>query len=170
MPSIQASSYSPTIKKRALRCKLVDLREQCGMTTSEVCKRLHWSPSKLTREAHQHGWWRKYNDVFTNEFPGFKAGASEIWTYQTMFSPGLLQIAEYIKLVRPSIGIGDDAEIQRHVDARLERQRILAQNFKPCRFHALVDESAVFRISDDAVRAAQISHVLAMTERENVRT
>ncbi|MEU5992540.1 helix-turn-helix transcriptional regulator [Spirillospora sp. NPDC047418] len=204
MPSIQASGYSPTIKKRALSRKLVELREQCGMTTSEVCKRLRWSPSKLnyiekakwvdpnsdsvadlcelygvgptdtdaliklTREARQRGWWRKYNDVFTNEFPGFEAGASEIWTYQTMFIPGLLQTPEYIKLVGPSVGIDDDAEIQRHVDARLERQRILAQKVKPCRFHAVIDESAVLRISNDAVRAAQISHVLAMTERENV--
>lgn len=204
MPSIQASGYSPTIKKRALSRKLVELREQCGMTTSEVCKRLRWSPSKLnyiekakwvdpnsdsvadlcelygvgpsdtealiklTREARQRGWWRKYNDVFTNEYPGFEAGASEISTYQTTFIPGLLQTPEYIELAAPSVGINDADEIRRHVEARMERQRILSRRTAPCRLHAVIDESAFLRIPDTAVRAAQIRHVLTMIDRENV--
>ncbi|WP_378286097.1 helix-turn-helix domain-containing protein [Actinomadura rugatobispora] len=47
MPEIQAAGYSPTIKKRALSRKLVELRKHQGLTTTEVCRRLRWSPSKL---------------------------------------------------------------------------------------------------------------------------
>ena len=44
---INAAGYSPTIKKRALSRKLVELRKQVGLTTTDVCGRLRWSPSKL---------------------------------------------------------------------------------------------------------------------------
>ncbi|WP_329518771.1 helix-turn-helix domain-containing protein [Spirillospora sp. NBC_01491] len=47
MSEIRAAGYSPTIKKRALSRRLVELRKQVGLTTTEVCKRLRWSPSKL---------------------------------------------------------------------------------------------------------------------------
>ncbi|MFA1543942.1 helix-turn-helix domain-containing protein [Actinomadura monticuli] len=47
MSEIHVEGYSPTIKKRALSRKLVAARKEIGMTTTEVCKRLHWSPTKL---------------------------------------------------------------------------------------------------------------------------
>ncbi|MFG2013762.1 helix-turn-helix domain-containing protein [Actinomadura geliboluensis] len=204
MPSIQASGYSPTIKKRALSRKLVELREQCGMTTSEVCKRLRWSPSKLnyiekakwvdpnsdsvadlcelygvgpsdtealiklTREARQRGWWRKYNDVFRDDYVGLEAGASEIFTFQTTLIPGLLQTPGYIEAVTRLAGIQDDAEIRRHVAARTQRQEIISRKSAPCRFHALIDENALVRIKDTAVRSEQIRHLINASTRPNV--
>lgn len=47
MREIDAGGYSPTIKKRALSRRLVEIRKQVGLTTTEVCKRLRWSPTKL---------------------------------------------------------------------------------------------------------------------------
>ncbi|MEU8345231.1 Helix-turn-helix domain-containing protein [Actinomadura meyerae] len=47
MSEIHVEGYSPTIKKRALSRKLVVARKEVGMTTTEVCKRLRWSPTKL---------------------------------------------------------------------------------------------------------------------------
>lgn len=47
MSEVQAEGYSPTIKKRALSRKLVAARKEVGMTTTEVCKRLRWSATKL---------------------------------------------------------------------------------------------------------------------------
>src|SRR3979409_263369 len=40
---------------------------------------------QLCRDGRQRGWWRKYNDVFPNELPGFEAGASQIRTFETSF-------------------------------------------------------------------------------------
>jgi transcriptional regulator with XRE-family HTH domain len=201
---IRADGYSPTIKKRALSRKLIELRQQCGLTTSEVCKQLRWSPSKLnyiekakwidpnsdavtdlcelygvegrdrealislTREARKRGWWRKYNDVFTNELPGFEAGASVIRTFVTTYVPGLLQVPSYIELILRSIGIEDPAEIDRHVAARLERQKVLTRDETPCRLHAVIDENAIRRITDSEVRTAQIEHLLKMTEQPTI--
>src|SRR6266581_2650915 len=111
MDEIRAGGYSPTIRKRSLSRRLVELRKACGLTTTEVQRQLNWSASKLNyiekakwiepnsdavadlcelygvegrerealirlaREGRQRGWWRKYNDVFSNELPGFEAGA-----------------------------------------------------------------------------------------------
>jgi transcriptional regulator with XRE-family HTH domain len=133
MDETRAAGYSPTIRKRSLSRKLVELRKACGLTTSEVQQRLGWSATKLNyiekakwiapnsddvtdlcelygvegpqrdalirlaREGRQRGWWRKYNDVFPDELPGFEAGASRIQTFEACFIPGLLQVPATLK-------------------------------------------------------------------------
>ena len=107
---IRTGGYSPTIRKRSLSRKLVELRKNCGLTTTQVQLQLNWSASKLNyiekakwiepnsdavadlcelygvegrerdaliqlaREGRQRGWWTRYNEVFSNELPGFEAG------------------------------------------------------------------------------------------------
>ena len=96
---------------------------------------------RLAREGRQRGWWRKYNDVFPDELPGFEAGASQIRTFETSFIPGLLQVPSYIELVTRAAGIDDPAAIEHHVDARIGRQQILTRDDDPCRLHAIIDET-----------------------------
>jgi hypothetical protein len=204
MADIQAHGYSPTVKKRALSRKLVELRHQCGMTTTQVWKQLNWSATKLnyiekakwiepssdavadlcelygvegrerdaliqlTREARQRGWWRKYNDVFRDDFVGLEAGASKIRTFETTFIPGLLQAADYIEMITRVAGIEDSAEIKRHVDARLERQKVLTRDVDSCRLHAVIDENALLRIANPETREAQTRHLIEMIELPNV--
>ncbi|HEY7432766.1 MAG TPA: helix-turn-helix transcriptional regulator [Streptosporangiaceae bacterium] len=47
MEDARSSGYSPTIRKRSLGRRLVELRQGCGMTTTEVQRRLGWSATKL---------------------------------------------------------------------------------------------------------------------------
>ncbi|GAA1814095.1 helix-turn-helix transcriptional regulator [Actinomadura chokoriensis] len=204
MADIRASGYSPTIKKRALSRKLVDLRKQCGLTTAQVCRQLNWSHTKLnyiekgkwvepnsdavadlcelygvegsdrealiklTREARQRGWWRKYNDVFVSELPGFEAGACHIRTFENTVIPGLLQVPSYVELITRANGYQDEAEITRRVDARLERQKILTHERRPCRLHAVIDENAILRINNVQVRSEQLQHLIQTSERRNI--
>jgi transcriptional regulator with XRE-family HTH domain len=123
---------------------------------------------KLTREARQRGWWRKYNDVFRDDYVGLEAGASEIFTFQTTLVPGLLQTPGYIEAVTRLADIQDDAEIRRHVAARIQRQEIILRKSAPCRLHALIDENALVRIKDSAVRSEQIRHLINASTRPNV--
>jgi hypothetical protein len=198
---VRATGYSPTIRKRSLSRRLVELRKGCGLTTTEVQRQLSWSASKLNyiekakwiepnsdavadlcelygvegrerdaliklaREGRQRGWWRKYNDVFPDELPGFEAGASQIRTFETTFIPGLLQIPSYIELITRTAGISDT---QRHIDARVQRQKILTRDTGPCHLHAVIDENATGRITDPLIRRAQLSHLTQMTARPNV--
>jgi hypothetical protein len=196
--------YSPTIRKRSLSRRLVELRKACGLTSSDVQRQLSWSATKLNyiekakwikpdsddvtdlcelygvegherdaliklaREGRQRGWWRKYNDVFPDELPGFEAGASRIRAFETTFIPGLLQVPSYIELVTHAAGITDPAEVQRHLSARLARQEILARHTNPCQLHAVIDENAILRITDPAIRRTQLAHLVEITARPNV--
>ena len=82
----------------------------------------------LARQSRERGWWTKYNDVFgREELPGWEAGASAIWTFETAFIPGLLQTPDYIELITRAAGITDPAEIRRHTEARTRRQAILTR-------------------------------------------
>jgi len=203
MPDSPASGYSPTIRKRALARRLVELRQGCAMTTTAVQRRLGWSATKLNwlekakwiepvtdqvvdlcelygvdgperealialaREARQRGWWSKYSDVFSSELPGFEAGASLIRTFETAFIPGLLQVPTYIELITRAAGITDPAEVARHVDARVQRQQILSRS-DPCRLHAVIDENAIARITDPAIRRDQLRHLVRVARRRNI--
>jgi transcriptional regulator with XRE-family HTH domain len=204
MHEIRAGGYSPTVRKRSLSRKLVELRKACGLTTTDVQRQLGWSATKLNwiekakwvepssdavvdlcelygvegtdrdalvtlaREGRQRGWWRKYNDVFGSELPGFESGASVILTFETAFIPGLLQIPSYIELATRTAGIDDPAEVQRHLDARIKRQHILTRDLAPCRLHAIIDENAIARITDPAIRNDQLTHLAEITGRPNV--
>jgi hypothetical protein len=204
MEDTRAAGYSPTIRKRALARRLVELRQGLHLTTTEVQRRLGWSATKLNwlekakwiepvtdqvvdlcelygvegaerealvalaREARQRGWWSKYNDVFSSELPGFEAGASLIRTFETAFIPGLLQVPAYIELIMRAAGITDPAETARHIDARVRRQQILTRNGGPCHLHAVIDENAIARITDPAIRRDQLGHLTKMARRRNV--
>jgi transcriptional regulator with XRE-family HTH domain len=204
MEDTRAGGYSPTIRKRALARRLVELRQACGLTTTDVQRRLGWSATKLhwlekakwiepvtdqvvdlcelygiegtdretlialAREARQRGWWSKYNDVFSSELPGFEAGASLIRTFETAFIPGLLQVPRYIELITRAAGITDPAEVRRHVDARMRRQQILTRSDNPCHLHAVIDENAIARIGDSAIRHDQLSHLVKAADSPNV--
>jgi hypothetical protein len=196
--------YSPTIKKRSLSRQLVELRQACGLTTTDVQRQLGWSATKLNyiekakwikpdsddvtdlcelygvdgarrdallklaREGRQRGWWRKYNDVFPDEYPGFEAGAAQIRTFEPAFIPGLLQVPGYVELAARAYGVDDPVELQRRVDARVERQKILTRDHEPCQLHAVIDENAILRITDPAIRRDQISRLIEMAARPNV--
>jgi len=204
MEDARPGGYSPTIRKRALARRLVELRQACHLTTTDVQRRLGWSATKLNwlekarwiepvtdqvvdlcelygidsperdalitlaREARQRGWWSKYNDVFSSELPGFEAGASQIRTFETAFIPGLLQVPGYIELITRAAGITDPAEAARHLDARVHRQQILTRDGAPCRLHAVIDENAIARVTDPAIRRDQLSHLVKITSRPNV--
>lgn len=204
MDEIAGAGYSPTIRKRSLSRKLVELRKSCGLTTSDVQRQLGWSATKLNyiekakwivpnsddvtdlcelygvegrqrdalitlaREGRQRGWWRKYNDVFPDELPGFEAGAAQIRTFETSFIPGLLQVPSYIELVTRAAGIEDPAAIKHHVSARIARQEILTRASDPCHLHAIIDENAIARITDTTIRRAQLGHLIEITSRPNV--
>lgn len=125
---------------------------------------------QITKEARQRGWWRakRFQGVFSNEFPGYEAGASKLCTYENFLIPGLLQSPSYVDLVNTHAGINDPAELARHRDARLERQKILTRPADPVHLHAVIDENVVVRITDPSIRAEQLAHILDVCELPNV--
>jgi transcriptional regulator with XRE-family HTH domain len=143
---------------------VVDLCELYGIEAAERDALIG-----LAREGRERGWWSKYNDVFgREELPGWEVGASRIATFEAAFIPGLLQIPAYIELITRTAGISDPAEISRHVEARTRRQVILDREQDPCQLDAVIDENAIIRITDGAIRASQLTHLAELAGRPGI--
>ncbi|WP_307624182.1 helix-turn-helix transcriptional regulator [Streptomyces sp. V3I7] len=127
----------------------------------------------LAREANVAGWWHSYSDVLPSWFPtyvGLEGAAALIRTYEVQFVHGLLQTEEYARaVVRRGMKGASDADVERRVALRLERQRFLASENGP-EFHIVLDEAALRRpYGDREVMRGQLQHLIDVSERPNVR-
>jgi transcriptional regulator with XRE-family HTH domain len=122
----------------------------------------------LAREARQRGWWEKYQDVFQSSLPDFESGASVLRTYEIVLIPGLLQTEEYARAIWRAGRVMDEALIDRHVAARLARQRLLTREDPPSMI-ALIDEAALRKqVGGGNVMKAQIRRLAELAARPNI--
>jgi Domain of unknown function (DUF5753) len=126
----------------------------------------------LARDANTPGWWHRFSDVLPGWFQsylGLEAAATLIRTYEVQFIPGLLQTRAYARAV-VLLGHEDasEDEIERRVDLRMARQKLLNRPDPP-QLWAVVDEAALRRaIGGPAVLRAQIEALIEATELPNV--
>ncbi|GHF29323.1 MULTISPECIES: helix-turn-helix domain-containing protein [Streptomyces] len=126
----------------------------------------------LAREANVAGWWHSYGDVLPGWFQtyvGLEGAASHISVYEVQFVHGLLQTEGYAHAVvvrgNPK---ADEAEIERRVSLRMERQKLLFSERAP-RFHAVLDEAALHRpYGGPEVMRGQLQHLIDISEQPNV--
>ncbi|GII67428.1 transcriptional regulator [Sphaerisporangium krabiense] len=118
----------------------------------------------LVTQANRPGWWHNYDDVLPNWFEayvGLEEAATRIRCYEVQFIPGLLQTEGYARAVvmlgHPE---GTEEEIQRRVDLRMARQRLLERNSPP-HLWAVIDEAALRRpLGGPDVMRGQIKHLI----------
>ncbi|WP_328377467.1 helix-turn-helix transcriptional regulator [Streptomyces sp. NBC_00440] len=94
--------------------------------------------------------------------------ASSVSAYENMTFPGLLQTEEYIQaLYEERVPQLSEAEIQKNVEARLERQAVLSRD--PLPIVAFVIEESVLQrpIGGKSVLRNQMLHVLKCTQAMN---
>jgi transcriptional regulator with XRE-family HTH domain len=123
---------------------------------------------QLVRQANEPNWWHRYTDVLPSWFELYlrlEQAASVIRSYQVQFVPGLLQSEQYARAVIVQGHGGEDAEeIDRRVNLRMTRQKLLAEPDAP-RFWAVIDEAALRRaFGPPAVMREQINHLLELAE------
>lgn len=126
----------------------------------------------LAAQADSAGWWREYADVvpgWLETYLSLEQSASVIRSYEVQFVPGLLQTEDYARAV---IGLGrcdvPEARLQRRVELRMRRQRILYGSDAP-RLWAVVDEAALRRpVGGALTMAAQLRHLIAVCELPHV--
>lgn len=127
----------------------------------------------LAREANVAGWWHSYSDVLPTWFPtyvGLEGAAHLIRAYEVQFIHGLLQTEEYARaVVRRGMRGASEADVERRVTLRLERQKYLVAENAPD-FHIVLDEAALRRpYGDREVMRGQLQHLVEISERPNVR-
>ncbi|HEY1915263.1 MAG TPA: helix-turn-helix transcriptional regulator [Streptosporangiaceae bacterium] len=123
---------------------------------------------QLAREARQPGWWQSFRDVLPNPYEvyiGLEAGAASIRNFEPLLVPGLLQTEAYAReLSRNGPLELDRDEVERRVEVRMARQRILARSDRP-RLWAIIDEAVIHRqVGGPAVMREQLQHLIATAD------
>jgi len=106
---------------------------------------------RLAREARRKGWWHEFRDLDQDSalkqvaFVDNETAAASIRTYQAILVFGLFQTEEYARAVLRAVRLDlPDVEIDRHVELRMKRQKLLDQQEMP-RLWVVLDEAALRR-------------------------
>jgi transcriptional regulator with XRE-family HTH domain len=126
----------------------------------------------LMRQANTRGWWQQHSDLLPSWFEMYlrlEQVAKVVRTYQVQFVPGLLQSEEYARaIIMHGHRSRSDLEIDRRVQLRMERQKMLAQPDAP-HLWAVIDEAALTRpFGPPRVMRAQLDHLLEAGSAPNV--
>ena len=115
---------------------------------------------ELAREGKQRAWWQPY-DVPYATYISLEAEAASISDYNTDVVPGLLQVDGYARaLFEAAEPPNSPAVVERHVEARMRRQELLARGDGP-RFHCIVDEVALRRpVGGPEVMRSQLERII----------
>jgi transcriptional regulator with XRE-family HTH domain len=128
----------------------------------------------LARKSREPGWWQEYGDVLPTwfeEYVGLESAASEIFTYEVQFVPGLLQTAEYARAIAARAReLDHQGEVERHVRLRMARGKLLSRAVAPPTLWAILDEGALLRpIGGVRVMRDQIEALIDAVLRPNIR-
>ncbi len=123
---------------------------------------------RLSREARQPGWWHSFRDILPNPYEvyiGLEAGAASIRNFEPVVIPGLLQTEDYARqTLRNGPGELDREDVERLVQVRMERQRILGREDRP-RLWAVLDEAIIRRVvGGPEVMREQLRHLIDCAE------
>lgn len=132
------------------RAELADLLEAAAMDVAS------W------RRLHRQGLRRKQEAAGEVE-----RAARTIRTFQPVCVPGLLQIAEYARLVMSAGNPFEQPDIAEAVNSRLQRQAILYDETK--RFEFILTEGALrWRPGSIQMQRAQLAHLISISSLPNV--
>jgi transcriptional regulator with XRE-family HTH domain len=98
--------------------------------------------------------------------------AETIWNWEPHIVPGLLQTEDYARSIFEAwqtVITMSPAEIQRRVEIRLERQRLLERK-PPLTLSFVIDESVLTRqIGDAGVMRGQLEHLVECSQRTGIK-
>ncbi len=128
----------------------------------------------LARTARTRGWWDAYADSLPSDYSAYielESEAAFIRSYDGMILHGLLQTAEYAREITRAalMGLSSPAEIERRVEVRMTRQRLLLREENPMRLWTIIDEAALTRqVGTAAMMQDQYERLLELADRDNV--
>ena len=144
-----------------------DVRDLCDLYgVTDEAQRDHMMT--LAVEGKQRAWWQSYGLSY-EPYVGLEADAIVISAFQSSAVHGLLQTADYARAGHEGAMPRFSPErIERQIEAKLTRQRILMRD-NPPRFAVVLDEAALHRmVGGRRVMAAQLAKILEMSALPNV--
>jgi transcriptional regulator with XRE-family HTH domain len=127
---------------------------------------------QLAQSASQRGWWDAYADTLGPQYAALialEAEAESIRWYSPILVPGLLQTESYAReVIRSGFLIAPPGEIERRVQIKMTRQRVLAGDSPP-QLSVILDEAALLRTVGSAdVMREQVAHLVKLAEAPNI--
>lgn len=123
---------------------------------------------RLARESGERGWWADYGNTVPHwfaDFLGMETVATEVWTYESEYVPGLLQTQKYVEAMA-SESTPSDAE--RFTRLRATRWKRLVDD-DPLTLRAVLNEAVLCRaVGGPDVMRGQIRHIIETAELPNV--
>jgi transcriptional regulator with XRE-family HTH domain len=126
---------------------------------------------ELRREGTKRGWWATYRlPDWLQAYIGFEADATTLRALELELIPGLLQTEGYARAVHiAGHHMTPTTEVERRVDARMQRQARLTAPDDPLVLSVVVSESALHRaLALGTVGIEQIDHLVASARLPNV--
>ncbi len=156
-----------TARVRPQRRTLVALLDLYGISVDQRDEIL-----ALSREADVQGWLRPYHSELPEQYTtyiSFEDEAASVSNYESLFVPGLLQTEDYaLAVVRGVLPSASAKEVEQRVQARMERQQVLAKA-DPLHLWAITDEAALRRdVGGRSVMRSQMKHLAAAAQEPNV--
>ncbi|MEU0740804.1 helix-turn-helix transcriptional regulator [Streptomyces sp. NPDC006134] len=126
----------------------------------------------LAEQANRPGWWHAYRDVVPAWFTAYvslETDATVLRTYEPQYVTGLLQTPDYARAVLRAGFPGDgDADLERRVELRLRRQRLLGRPDPPTLW-VVMEEAVLHRpVGGPEVMREQIDRLLEVSELDHV--
>jgi transcriptional regulator with XRE-family HTH domain len=139
----------------------------------EVSRQHRERLTELGRTARQRGWWDAYADMLGPEYAtliALESDADSAGWYAAQIVPGLLQTEEYAReIIRSTLLISPPGEMERRVQVRMSRQRVLSGD-SPLELAVILDEAALERqVGGAAVMRTQLRHLVEIAEQPNVQ-
>ncbi|MDQ1028149.1 hypothetical protein QF035_005731 [Streptomyces umbrinus] len=118
------------------------------------------------------GWWTGYRRALSQpvlDLAELEAAADALFSYESLFVPGILQTPEYTRSIFRSSQIERPRDkLEKAAQFRTERQQILTRVTPPT-LHAVIHEAALhMRFGGMAVMRRQLLHLIRMAELPHV--
>lgn len=121
---------------------------------------------QVARDIRKRGWWTAYGDVLSGSFAELEDAASIIRTWQLEVVPGLLQTESYARAIISADH--DEAETNRHVQARMLRQAVLKRANAPKLWVLLHQMALTSPVGDPQVLRDQLAELLIAARRPHI--
>ncbi len=128
----------------------------------------------LARRARMRGWWESYADTLPSDYAsyiGLESEAASLRCFDALTLNGLLQTTDYARdVIRASLmALSPPGEVERRVEVRTTRQRVLNREVNPLRLWTVIDEAVLRRqVGSSQVMKAQGDHLLELAALPNV--
>jgi hypothetical protein len=124
----------------------------------------------LAEQTTAHPWWHADGDIvasWVRRYLTAEQAAKLVRTFEPQFVPGLLQSEGYAReLIRRD---NPEPEVERRVQFRMRRQRVLRRRPRPLNLWVVLDQRALWRpICGPAVMREQVMHIMDLCRRPNV--